>query len=333
MVKVVQEFFLTGKLLKTWNVAAVTLIPKVTCPSHPGDFHPISCCHVLYKCISKLICSRLRLVLGDIINQAQGVFVSNRSILHNVLLCQDIVKHYTRKQCLPSCLPKIDLRKAYDTMDWLFIRDMLVALQFPYHFVKIIMACISHTSNALLINGSLMTAFQAKRGLRQGDPMLPLLFVIGMEYLSRVLISASKAKSFTFHPRCKLTKLSHLCFADELMLFCRVDRTLIMAMSRCLDTFAVASGLVANSSKSAIYLVGIDPLLKQKLAKSIDFPLGSLPYKYLGVPLSSKRLSGHDCDQLVDRITSRIRSWQAKHLSYAARLQLVNSVLINISSY
>lgn len=146
VVKAIQEFFLTGKLLKAWNVAAVTLIPKVACPSHPGDFRPISWCHVLYKCISKLIYSRIRLVLGDIINQAQGAFVSNRSILPNVLLCQDIAKHYTKKQCLPSYLLKIDLRKAYDTMDWYFIRDMLVALQFPSHLVKIIMACISHTS-------------------------------------------------------------------------------------------------------------------------------------------------------------------------------------------
>lgn len=82
-----------------------------------------------------------------------------------------------------------------------------------------------------------------------------------------------------------------------------------------------------------MYLARVNPLLKQELAKSTDFPIGSLPFKYLGVPLSSKRLSGHDCDQLVDRMTSRIHSWQAKHLSYSARLQLVNSVLISISSY
>lgn len=174
MVRAVQEFFNNGKLLKAWNINAVTLIPKVACPSHPGDFRPISCCHVLYKCISKLICSRLKLVLDHIVNQAQGAFVANRSIVHNVLLCQDIVKHYSRKHCLPSALLKIDLRKAYDTMEGQFIKDMLVALKFPSHFIKIVMACIYSTSYSLLINGSPMEAFDAKRGLRQGDPMSPL---------------------------------------------------------------------------------------------------------------------------------------------------------------
>lgn len=117
MVQAIQELFQTGKLLKAWNISAVTLIPKVACPSHPGDFLPISCFHVLYKCISKLICSRLYLVLGSLINPAQEAFVAGRSIVHNVLLCQDVVKHYSRKHCLSSVLLKIDLRKAYDTMD------------------------------------------------------------------------------------------------------------------------------------------------------------------------------------------------------------------------
>lgn len=121
VIAAIQDFFATGKLLKSWNITSVTLIPKVACPAHPGDYRPISCCHVLYKCISKLICSSLKTVLGFLINQAQGAFVTNRSILHNVLLCQDIVKHYSRKHSLPGCLLKIDLHKAYDTMDWSFI--------------------------------------------------------------------------------------------------------------------------------------------------------------------------------------------------------------------
>ena len=112
VINAIQEFFVTGRLLKTRNITSVTLIPKVACPAHPGYYRPKSCCHILYKCISKLICSRLKMVLGFLINQAQGDFVANRSILHNVLLCQDIVKHYSRKDCLHSCFLKIDLRKA-----------------------------------------------------------------------------------------------------------------------------------------------------------------------------------------------------------------------------
>ena len=87
VVKAIQNFFETGILLKAWNVTAITLIPKIACPNDPGDFRPISCCLVIYKLISKLICNRLKLVLNDIICSSQGAFIAGHSILHNVLLC------------------------------------------------------------------------------------------------------------------------------------------------------------------------------------------------------------------------------------------------------
>lgn len=131
IVEAIRSFFRNGKLLKAWSTTAITLVPKVACPTSPGDYRPISCCNVIYKCISKLVYSKLKQVLGGIINQSQGAFVCGRSIAHNILLCQDLVKHYTRKNCSPSCMIKVDLRKAYDTLDWDFIHDMLVALNFP----------------------------------------------------------------------------------------------------------------------------------------------------------------------------------------------------------
>lgn len=108
-----------------------------------GDFRLISCCHTLYKCISKLLCSSLSRVLGKIISQTQRAFVAGRYITHNILLCHNLVNHYSRKHCYPSCLLKVDLWKAYDTMDWEFSHDMLIAFNFPPHFIKIVMTCIS----------------------------------------------------------------------------------------------------------------------------------------------------------------------------------------------
>ena len=118
-------------LLNACNVTTITLILKSACLNDSGDFRPISCCYVIYKCISKLLCSRLKLVLNDIINISQGAFVAVRSILHNIFLCQDIMKHYEWKNYLASCLLKIDLLKAYDMMDWDFIKNMMIALNFP----------------------------------------------------------------------------------------------------------------------------------------------------------------------------------------------------------
>ena len=91
--------------------------------------------------------------------------MAGRSIIHYILLCQDLVKHYSR-QYSPSCLLKIDLCKAYDTMDWSFLKDMMVALNFPLHFIHIVMSCISSTSYVLMINGCPVEPIKAKRGLR-----------------------------------------------------------------------------------------------------------------------------------------------------------------------
>ena len=143
VVEVVQQFFRYGKHLQAWNTTAVHLIPKVPNPNNSGDYRPISCCHTLYKCITKLICSRLKLVLGHIISPSQGAFVEGRNIMHNILLCQDIVKQYGRKHYPPSSLLKIDLRKAYDTLEWDFIKDMLISFNFPSNFINIVMTCIS----------------------------------------------------------------------------------------------------------------------------------------------------------------------------------------------
>ena len=99
IVEAIQKFFDTWVLFKAWNVTAITLIPKSARPNDFGDFRSISFCHVIYKCISKLLWNRLKLVLNDIICISHGAFVAGRNILHNTLLCQDIVKHYEWKYC------------------------------------------------------------------------------------------------------------------------------------------------------------------------------------------------------------------------------------------
>ena len=105
----------------------------------------------------------------------------------------------------------------------LFIHDIRQALNFPVHFTKIIMECITTPSYTLSINGISFGFFKGKRGLRQGDPMSPLIFTLVMEYFSRLLSSTSNVSSFKYHPMCKHLQMTHLLFADDLFLFCRGD--------------------------------------------------------------------------------------------------------------
>ena len=163
--------------------------------------------------------------------------------------------------------------------------------------------------------------------------MSPLIFDLCMEYLSRLLKAAGDHANFKFYPRCNRLKLNHLCFADNFMIFCRGELAYVRILLDHLEIFAKSSGLVANSSKSDMYLAGIATSLKQHIVDSCNIPLGFMPFRYSGVLLSSKRLSAVECERLATNMTSKVRSWHARNLSYAARLQLVSSILMNITNF
>ncbi|XP_062112580.1 uncharacterized protein LOC133823744 [Humulus lupulus] len=206
----------------------------------------------------------LREVLPDIISENQSGFVKGRRIAHNIMLCQDMVRGYDRRSAKFACLFKIDLQKAYDSLDWDFLKEMLEALNFPKKFVDLIMDCITTPQFSFSINGALHGYIHARRGLRQGDPISPLFFVIGMECLSRILSKVSKEADFKFHPRCKR--------------------------------------LQANISKSAVYGAGMDTNSIDRLVELSGFPKCSLPFKYLGMTICAKRLSKSDCVCLVEKM-------------------------------
>lgn len=219
----VREFFTSGCLLRQLNHTIIALIPKSSNASREGDFRPIALCNVVYKIISKLLANRLETVLPGIIDEAQSAFISGRSMIENIHLAQELIKGYNRKRVSPRCLIKVDLRKAYDSVDWSFLRAVLGGLGFPPLFVAWIMECVTTVSYSIQINGDIHGLFPGRRGLRQGDPLSPYLFVMCLEYFSRLLRHVTRRVTFTFHPRCDALKVSHLTYADDLMLFSRGD--------------------------------------------------------------------------------------------------------------
>ncbi|XP_021724874.1 uncharacterized protein LOC110692183 [Chenopodium quinoa] len=321
--KVVLGFFEHGKLLKQVCTTTLTLIPKTGSASQISHFRPIACCNVVYKIISKMICSRLKEVLPAIIDECQGAFVAGRSIMDNILICQDMLKDYNNKRKSPRCTIKVDLRKAYDFVHWDFIRDMLVSLGFPDQFVHWIMVCVSSPTYSLLLNGGMHGFFRGKRGVRQGDPMSSLLFVIVMEYLARLLKKVSKLRSFMFHYGCKGLHLNHMIFADDLMLFAYGDRKSVDYLIRALTMFEKVSGLKANSEKTAIYFGNVNEGIKQSILDLTGFVEGSAPFRYLGIPLNAKYLRVSDFDVLIDKMLQKLMCWSRRNFSYYARAQCV----------
>lgn len=235
------------------NCALVTLIPKMTNASQLKEYRPIACCSVLYKIISTIISNRMQQVIPDIISDTQSAFVKGRLIFDNIILSHELVKGYGRKNISPQCMLKIDLQKAYDSVEWPFIHHLLLFLGFPSKFVNWIMSCLKTVSYTFNVNGDLTIPFEAKKGLRQGDPLSPYLFVICMEYLNRCLCLLKDSREFHYHPRCKKLNITHVCFADDLLLFSRGDSQSVRSLFTAFEKFSTASGRKANLNKSSIY--------------------------------------------------------------------------------
>ncbi|XP_047264256.1 uncharacterized protein LOC124896657 [Capsicum annuum] len=182
------------------------------------------------------------------------------------------------------------------------------------------MECITTTKYALALNGGVYGEIKGKRGLQQGEPISPLIFVICMKYFSRIMDWMADHEGFAFHTKCRSLRLNHLCFADDMLLFCKGEFKSVVLMLRGLKTFSFASGLCTNASKSSIFFVNINSQVLENLKELTGYNTGSLPFKYLGVPISTIKLSSMDCEVLLDKMTSRIKTWGTRNLSYAGQL-------------
>jgi len=134
-------------------------------------------------------------------------------------------------------------------VSWEFVEEALVGYGFPKIFTQLVMICVTSPYFTVKVNGEGHGFFAGKRGLQQGDPMSPLLLVLVMEYLSRVLKCMGELLDFHFHPMCKHLKLTHLIFADNLMIICKGDTSSVARVMEALTHFSEVTGLVANVDK------------------------------------------------------------------------------------
>ena len=173
--------------------------------------------------------------------------------------------------------------------------DFFPAMGTPATLLRCIKACITTPMFSICVNGELTGFFVSKRGVREGDPLSSFMFHIAMEAFSLSLSKAVLHPRFDLHPKCKQIKLSHLCFADDLFLFAKGNVDSVQITLDELAKFEAYSGMHVNKQKSAVFLAGIEDSVKATILGMTGFSLGSLPMKYLGVPLISSKLSHSDC--------------------------------------
>lgn len=252
VIQAVQQFFL-NRDIRQWNATAITLVPKTSSPSTVRDYRPIACCNVVYKCVTKVLSNRLQPILPSIISSNQSAFVKGCGITDNVLLMQELVKNYHKSGGSPRCAVKMDLMKAYDSVDWTFLLDIMQSMQFPDQYIQWVKNCITTPMFSVMINGQHEGFFTGQRGLRQGDPLSPYLFLLVMEAFTALLQYKVQHQAFRYNPKCHSLQLTHLIFADDLFVLCGAEEGSFTIIAEVLKDFHLFSGLQINMLKSSVF--------------------------------------------------------------------------------
>uniref|UniRef100_A0A1D1YFE7 Retrovirus-related Pol polyprotein LINE-1 n=1 Tax=Anthurium amnicola TaxID=1678845 RepID=A0A1D1YFE7_9ARAE len=327
----IHNFLITGKLLKQVGTTFITLIPKDSCADSLDNFRPISLCNFVYKVISKLLANRLKKVLDKIISPHQMAFIEGRKIQDSILLANDLVKNIHSKSRGNVSALKADLRKAFDSVHRPFIYFMMQKMGFPLEFIDRIRACLEVARYSILFNGSPMGFFDSSNGIRQGDPLSPYLFVLVMEGFSVMMRDLCDRRKIQV-PGLNGVSISHILFADDLIIFMKDDLGTAHAVADVIAQFGTYSGLHFNCGKSRVY-IGAKVSCRRSLPDILGVSESSLPVRYLGLPLFSKSLKDVHCQGLVDKVRRKISSWKNRFLSKAGRLELIKSILSSYSLY
>lgn len=328
-----KDFFINPSLSRQTNATVIALLPKIPGAASLPEFRPISLCNTVYKVISKIIGARLKLITPLAVQRNQVGFISGRLLCENVLLASELVTDFNKPGHISRGCLQIDITKAYDNVDWNFVMNILEAFDLPEVLISWIRCCISSPHYSVAFNGELVGFFPGKKGLRQGDPISSSLFVMAMDILSKKLDLAVQNHLFRPHPLCRYPLITHLCFADDMLIFFDGSEASVMAIVQELASFYLGSGLGLNMSKTGLFLDGGNHQATKELATRLGFSQGCLPVRYLGVPLMPHRLRPQDYQPLIDRVRKKITSWTVRNLSFAGRLTLIQSVLYGMFNF
>lgn len=331
--KVLQEFSDTGHINRGVGSSFITLIPKNNDPVSLNEYRPITLIGVISKVISKVLANRIKKVMGSIIHETQSAFLAGRYILDGPLIINEILS-WAKKTEKDFFLLKIDFEKAYDNVNWGFLISMMKQMNFPDRWCKWIEGILSSTRSSVLVNGSPTFEFNCEKGIRQGDPISPFLFLIVMEGLSS-LIRAASGNGFFHGVRFNVDgpTVSHLLYADDALVMGEWSLANLNAIRRILRVFHMCSGLRINLSKSNLFGLGKGAEEVHGFAQIMGCSAGSFPFKYLGIVVGANMNRIGNWDSVLDIFRKRLSSWKASVVSLAGRVTLIKSVLESLPMY
>jgi hypothetical protein len=307
------------------NEAAMVLIHKTDAPASLRDYRPISLIHSVGKLIAKGLAIRLAPFMTSIVKPNQSAFIRGRQIHENFRTVQLTCK-WLHGRRHPAMLLKVDLSKAFDTVAWPFLLETLAHIGFPLRWRDWLSTLLGTSSTRVLVNGRPGRRIHHARGLRQGDPLSPLLFVIVMDVLNALILEADRRAALHPLPGNVITHRASV-YADDLVIFLSPEVDDFVCMRQILDLFAGASGLSCNVDKCTITPIHCTAGQIQDVLEVFPCAVQEFPARYLGAPLSVSRLRRGQEQLIVDTISARIPTWKAGLLNAAGRTTLTQTTL------
>ncbi|GJZ62103.1 putative RNA-directed DNA polymerase, eukaryota, reverse transcriptase zinc-binding domain protein [Tanacetum coccineum] len=333
VVHFVQEFSISHEIPKGYNPSFIALILKIPNAKFVSDFRPISLIGCQYKIIGKLLANRLSNVIGDCISPVQSAFIKGRYILDGPLILNEILTEY-RQHHKELLVFKVDFEKAFDSLRWDFLNKVIEKIGFDINWRSWILGCLHNARSSILVNGSPTKEFKLFKGLRQGDPLSPFLFILAMEGLHSL---TCKSEELGLIKGASVGRdnmsISHLMYADDVIFFGEwswVNTQNLISMLHC---FFLISGLKINVDKSNVLGVGVSDVETSLMARFIGCGVSKVPFKYLWVPVGCNMNRYVNWDVITQIFSSKHSSWKARLLSVGGRLSLIKAVLGNLPTY
>ncbi|KAJ3700519.1 hypothetical protein LUZ61_004224 [Rhynchospora tenuis] len=331
LLSIFEHLFNQSLDLQDLNLAHIVVLPKVEGAQLMSEFRPISILNYVPKLISKVLATRLQPFLPSLISSSQTGFIRGRMISENFIVAREMVNHL-RSQNRPSVLLKLDFHKAFDSLDWNFLNKVLVQRGFPPSFISWINLLLSSSVSSVVLNGQVGPQYKHKRGVRQGDPISPFLFILAVDVLSRMLQGAATSVTPSLSSRFP-SPFFLLQYADDTLIFSTAEGNALSTLKLVLLLFEKASGLKINAAKSVLVPFGLQQEEATQAAGNLGFVISELPLSYLGLPLTDTRPTRQCFQPILEKIQRRLAGWKAKLLSRAGRVTLASSVLSAVPSY
>eukprot|EP00253_Pinus_taeda_P006725 PITA_06725 len=327
--KMIRGFMAKAKIGGGTNSSYLALIPKDSNLETFSRFRPISLCNASYKILAKLLANRIKPLLKRVISDSQGGFVEGHHILDNVIQVQETI-HSSKQRKEKGMVIKLDMANAFDRVNRNFLSKVLLSFGFSSTFVHLIKACIDNPWIAPLVNGRPTNFFKAKRGIRQGCPLSPYLYILMADSLSRKL---NAERDTGILPGLKTTPgtepSNHALFADDSLLLGGASTRIARAFDKVLRSYCRVTGAAVNNNKSEVFswninqqeLAGITSILGFKGNTEWD------RFTYLGLPIISGINKRALWSGIISKMKKKIAAWGGHWLTKGGKVVLIKSVL------